>query len=225
MKLTRMLSVALAAMSCMGLIIPQAVLAAPPAAKRNVSNVLDIAVRPGGLLIGKVVNRQGKPKRDVVVALLQNQGEVVRAKTDDEGRFAVQGLKAGSYSLATSSGQISVRLWEAASAPPKAALGALLVDGGVVRGQTPVAPEVIPANPVPENAGEAANYVEGPVEHYGQGSPSYHGHGHARGHGGGLFGYGLFGGHDGYGVSPFVVAGVIVTALAIPIILDDDDAS
>ena len=219
MKLTRMLSIALAAMSCVGLLIPQAALAAAPTAKRT--NVLDIAVRPGGLLIGKVVNREGKPKRDVEVALLQNQGEIVRAKTDAEGRFAVQGLKAGSYGLATSSGQISVRLWDAKTAPPKAALGALLVDGGVVRGQTPAAPEVVPAN-----SGEAANYVEGPVEYYGHSAPSYQGHGHAHGHGGGgLFGYGLFGGHDGYGVSPFVVAGVILTAMAIPIIADDDDAS
>lgn len=87
MKLTRMLSIALAAMSCVGLLIPQAALAAAPTAKRT--NVLDIAVRPGGLLIGKVVNREGKPKRDVEVALLQNYGEIVRAKTDAEGRFAV----------------------------------------------------------------------------------------------------------------------------------------
>lgn len=123
--------------------------------------------------------------------------------------------------MATSSGQIAVRLWDAKTAPPKAALGALLVDGGVVRGQTPAAPEVVPAN-----SGEAANYVEGPVEYYGHSAPSYQGHGHAHGHGGGgLFGYGLFGGHDGYGVSPFVVAGVILTAMAIPIIADDDDAS
>src|SRR5918997_1577930 len=60
MKRSRWFSGAVVALTCSGLVVPQSASAAVPAATSTVSAVItDVALKDGGLLVGKVVNEQG----------------------------------------------------------------------------------------------------------------------------------------------------------------------
>jgi len=136
MKRFHSVSVSLALMACIGMVLPQAVLAETTTATRRAANVLNVSLADDGLLIGQVVNPQGKEKSGVEVILSKQGKELARAKTDAKGRFAMKGLSGGEYALATTSGKIPVRAWSKSKAPRAAAIGALLVDGVTVRGQS-----------------------------------------------------------------------------------------
>jgi hypothetical protein len=71
------------------------------------------------------------------VALSQSNEILTVARTDADGRFQVQGLKAGIYQVEASQSQLVCRLWAPRTAPPAAHAGVQLVDGqsAVVRGQ------------------------------------------------------------------------------------------
>jgi hypothetical protein len=102
-----------------------------------------------------------------------DQGRAVAStQTGVDGRFAIAGVKAGVYEVATSQGVTVCRLWAPRTAPPAAQSDALVVHGGsVVRG--------------------------------------------AQG-GGGVI---------GFLSNPWVLGGIVAAAIAIPLALDDDDAS
>lgn len=119
-----------AAVACLGIIVPPSAFAGPPVASSP-----DVALRSGGMLVGQVVDTQGVAKANALVSVRQGEHEVVRTRTDENGVFAAQGLRGGTYQLLTQDGSCACRLWAADTAPPAARPAALLVSGNeVVRG-------------------------------------------------------------------------------------------
>jgi Carboxypeptidase regulatory-like domain len=105
---------------------------------RNAAGVIaiyDVALRPGGVLQGQVVDPQGRPAAATRVVLAQEGKPTAATQTDAQGRFTFTGLKGGVYQLATAQGGGMYRLWTPGAAPPAAHADALVVSGdAVVRG-------------------------------------------------------------------------------------------
>ncbi|MEX2093513.1 MAG: carboxypeptidase-like regulatory domain-containing protein [Pirellulales bacterium] len=121
----------LAAVACVGIVCPPAALAAEPAGAAK-----DVALRPGGVLVGQVIDQQGAVQVGSEISIQHDQQEVVRTKTDANGIFAAQGLRGGQYQIIAQDGQSFCRLWAADTAPPAASDAAVIVTGQeVVRGQ------------------------------------------------------------------------------------------
>jgi hypothetical protein len=121
----------LVAIVCVGLGCPPSVLADGP-----IVGAKDVALRPGGVLVGQVVDQQGTARPGFVVSILQGGRAVVSTSTDTNGIFAAQGLRGGQYQLVTENGQSFCRLWAANTAPPVASDAVVLVTGEqVIRGQ------------------------------------------------------------------------------------------
>ena len=140
LKLLRGCTIALASV---GTLIPQVALGAGAAGSqvaesRNAAGAIaiyDVALRPGGVLQGQVVDPQGVPAAATRVVLAQEGKPTAATQTDAQGRFAFTGLKGGVYQLATAQGGGMYRLWTPGAAPPAAHADALVVSGGtVVRG-------------------------------------------------------------------------------------------
>jgi hypothetical protein len=130
MKFKRLQST-VATVACIGIVCPT-----PAVAHESVHAAKDVALRPGGVLVGQVVDSQGAPRTGAPVVVLQNEKAVVNTQTDANGVFAAQGLRGGQYQIVTPEGQKLYRLWAADTAPPAAAETAVLVTGNeVVRGQ------------------------------------------------------------------------------------------
>jgi hypothetical protein len=115
------------------MVLPSSALAARPV---ETAAVTDIALRPGGVLVGQVVDPQGQAKVGSPVAIEMAGKEVARTTTDENGVFAAQGLRGGVYQIKTTEGISACRLWAADTAPPAARPAALVVAGkDLVRGQ------------------------------------------------------------------------------------------
>jgi len=168
------------ALSCVGLLVPNAAFAAAPVAPAT--HVKDVALRAGGLLVGQVVDQQGVVRAGTPVSIQFNGREVVSTTTDSNGVFAAKGLRGGQYQLLTPQGGSVCRLWAADTAPPSARPGALVVFGDqVIRGQNEGAP------PCPPAGGPMNSWVDWLKTH------------------------------------PYLVAGTVGAAIAIPLVLADDD--
>jgi hypothetical protein len=168
-----------AALAGMGMVIPPSAFAVEPATVAT-----DVALRPGGLLVGQVVDRQGVPQGNRIVSIQYGPHEVVRTTTDQNGTFAAQGLRGGQYQLVTHEGVSVCRLWAPNTAPPVARPAALLVSGNqIARGQWGASPDASCGHPV------------GP----------------------------LHGSIEWVKAHPYITAGVVAAAIAIPIALADDD--
>jgi hypothetical protein len=167
MKSFRMIQGAAVALACMGMFVGQFARAAQPL-------VTDVALARGGVLTGKIVDRQGAPQTGETVRVI-HQGQVVgTAQTDAGGEFNVADLRGGVYQVETTQGAGVYRLWAAQTAPPAANDGVLVVHGDdAVRGAS--------CDPCG---------------------------------GGGLL---------GVLANPWVLAGIVAAAIAIPLLLDDDD--
>ena len=136
------------------------------------STVRDVALQEGGLLTGQVLDGAGAPVAATPVAVVDQDRAVATALTGEDGRFAIRGVKAGVYQVATAKGVTVCRLWAPRTAPPSAQADALVVNGDTV--------------------------VRGGVG------------------GGGVI---------GFLSNPWVLAGIVAAAIAVPLALDDDDAS
>ena len=140
LKLLRGCTIALASV---GTLLPQLAYgvqatAAPTATAPDsrAMTIHDVALRPGGVLQGQVVDSQGQPAAATRVVLAQEGKPTAATQTDAQGRFAFTGLKGGMYQLATAQGGGMYRLWSPNAAPPAARADALLVHGDeVVRGR------------------------------------------------------------------------------------------
>lgn len=202
-----------------GLMLPHVSWAKQPVQNPHVRRTLDVKLHGEGMLIGQLVNPQGKAKSGVAVRVFRKNKELIHTKTDRQGRFAFKGLKGGNYKLATKSLAVPVRAWPQTTAPPKVATGALLVEGTIVRGQLQLptgsesvqipAPEPVAAEPVPMN---------GPTY---SSTGSYAGSSAGASGGQGLLGMGFGGG--GILSSPLLISAGIAAAVAVPVALDDDD--
>ena len=121
----------LTALSCVGMLVPQAAFAAPADAKLR-----DIALQSNGAVHGQVVDAQGVAVAMVPVSISNGGKEVARTQSDVTGKFSVKGLKGGVYQVAAAGHQGVYRMWAPKTAPPSAQQGLMVVSqDNVVRGQ------------------------------------------------------------------------------------------
>jgi hypothetical protein len=128
MKSFRIIQGAAVALACMGMFVGQLARAAQPL-------VTDVALARGGVLAGKIVDRQGAPQAGQTIRVI-HQGQVIgTAQTDTRGEFAIADLRGGVYQVETEQGAGVYRLWADQTAPPAANDGVLVVHGDdAVRG-------------------------------------------------------------------------------------------
>ena len=126
------------ALICVGMLGGQIAQAAAP--------IQDVALQPGGRLLGQIVDGQAVPQAATRLAVVSNGEAVALATTDAEGRFEVRGLTAGIYGIQTAQSGTVYRAWAPNTAPPAAVEQALVVnDSTVVRGQ-PMGPPAAPGH-------------------------------------------------------------------------------
>jgi hypothetical protein len=130
MKKTKFTHSLAAAIACLGIVLPQAAFAAPPVT----GGIADVSLHDGGTMVGVVYSAEGLPQGGALVSIQANGSEVVRATTDEHGRFAAQGLRGGVYQIVTVDGISTYRAWSEGTAPPSAEQAALVVTGDVSRG-------------------------------------------------------------------------------------------
>ena len=151
-------------LACAGLIVGQTVQAASPI-------IRDVALQPGGVLNGQVLNDQAIAQAQAKIAVVHKGKPLTVTETDKDGRFVLTGLEPGVYELHLAEGGGAYRAWAPRTAPPVAEQSVLLVqDGRTVRGN----------------------------------------------HHPGAF---------GWLANPWVLAAIVAVAIAVPLALDDDDAS
>ena len=135
MKTANMAKWVLVSLAVLGFCLPQPVLAATASGESR-PVVVDVALMDGGMLVGQVVDPQGAPLAKTSVSVWSQAKQIGVAVTDENGRFAVGGLRNGVYQVVAAEGHGAYRLWTPGVAPPSAQRGALLVAGkGAVRGQ------------------------------------------------------------------------------------------
>ena len=89
-----------------------------------------------GVLTGTVLNAEARPVAGLNVQVLQDSRVVATASSDDNGQFAIRGLRHGSHVIQVGARQQPVRFWGSQIAPPSAVKSvAIVVDEHVVRGQ------------------------------------------------------------------------------------------
>lgn len=110
------------------------------------ATIADVALRPGGVLKGRVVRAEegalGEAVAGLPVALLRGGQTVARTTTDVHGRFAFAGLSGALHRVVvdTDNGPSwrFYRVWTSSGAPPHALRGVELPVGrALLRGQSP----------------------------------------------------------------------------------------
>ena len=146
MKFSRKLTHAVVAIACIGMVIPQSLLAAPRATA-PVIKARDVALNASGNLTGVVVTSQGKMISGTQVALMKDDHTVVAsATTNANGEFSFAKVKSGSYMISVREGTdqkvTAIRVWKSEVAPPNAAhkLAFMTMPQNAVRGQDPNCP-------------------------------------------------------------------------------------
>jgi hypothetical protein len=81
----------------------------------------DVALHPGGLLQGQILNENCRPVPDATVAIQSDGQTIAETRTDSDGVFAVAGLRGGVHQVVTDGGVETCRLWATNTAPPRAA--------------------------------------------------------------------------------------------------------
>jgi hypothetical protein len=130
------LKFAAAALSCLGMLLSPMTMAAAPLAAPSPTAPSDVALGDGGILVGQVVDAQGVAVAMARVTLADHKQEIAQVRADQEGKFAVPGLRGGVYRISSRGQDAMYRLWAPRTAPPVAQQGVILVVGGdVIRGQ------------------------------------------------------------------------------------------
>jgi Carboxypeptidase regulatory-like domain len=113
----------------------------------------DVVVSDDGLLSGTVMDSAALPVSGVQVAVLHGEDVIATTTSDEEGRFAVDGLRSGSHIVQVAGTFTPVRLWRPRMAPPAAIQRlAVVVRQPVVLGQQNSGfpgMNLITGNPVP----------------------------------------------------------------------------
>jgi hypothetical protein len=131
-------------LAALGLLAPPRFLAAADTAPQQhdapaaaLPQIADVALAPGGMLHGQVVDSSGAGLAGITVSIRQQNQVVAQATSDATGRFAVAGMPGGIFQMTTEHTGASYRLWAPTTSPPSARPAALLVhDTAVVRGQS-----------------------------------------------------------------------------------------
>jgi Carboxypeptidase regulatory-like domain len=97
----------------------------------------DVALQPGGLLLGQIVDETMQPVAGRSVAIQSNGQTTATTTTDADGVFAVAGLRGGVHQVLTDDATKNCRLWAPGTAPPQAVSHLRFIPGRdeVVRGQ------------------------------------------------------------------------------------------
>lgn len=211
-SILRALGVVLSLSFCCGV---QAADTGATTTKAAEAKVIELQLGSQGLISGQVVNRQGVAVANAEVLVANKQGKIGTVKTDQRGMFAAKGLKSGQVVMTVANQTYPVRLWSTAAAPPKSVRQAMLVVGDTVRGQCgsncggcsicsavqdPCGSSILPGNSCGPNCGGCNSCG-----------------------GGGCFGGSGFGG--GLMSKPWLIGAGVAAAIAIPLAIDDDDAS
>ena len=124
------LRVFMVAWTCMGMMLSPFAHAATGTMPR------DVTLHQGGVLLGQVVNEQGKALANSPVLISQSGKEITRAFTDKSGKFTVQNLNGGVYQISSVGHADNYRCWAPNTAPPAAQKGLMLVSkNDLVRAQ------------------------------------------------------------------------------------------
>jgi hypothetical protein len=129
-------------LSTVGLIVPAHVAFAETATnsvtetQKSAPQVFDVALGQGGLFNGQMVTTAGVPVANEPVEL-HHQGKLVAAtQTNNDGRFAFQGVRSGQHMLVADEQAGICSLWADGTAPPAALPGVMLVkQDATTRGQ------------------------------------------------------------------------------------------
>ena len=124
MRITRTGTIA-AAFACISMQLAPVV-----AAEKTVLQPTDVALTSGGVLTGQLTDVKGVALPTAPVAIFTQGKEVVRVQTDQNGAFAVKGLKGGVYQVASPGHIGTYRLWAPNTAPPSAKNGLMMVANG-----------------------------------------------------------------------------------------------
>ncbi|MDA1013579.1 MAG: carboxypeptidase-like regulatory domain-containing protein [Planctomycetota bacterium] len=136
MKGLKLLKSAALSLACCGVLSSQ-LLAAGPQTATKTSTISDVALAQNGILVGQLVDKQGRGVEGAVVSVQFGKREIARTVTNEKGLYRVQGLRGGVHQVVAGRQSQVFRFWNADTAPPAAKTSALTVLGsnGVVRGQ------------------------------------------------------------------------------------------
>jgi hypothetical protein len=140
----RMLRQAAVGIAGLGLLIPPTSLSAadpqrpvPATPGAEALQITDVALAPGGTLVGQVVDSAGVGVAGAAVTVRHNETVVASTVSTAQGNFAIRGLQGGVFQVSAGQGLGIYRLWAPETAPPAAGKSALIVsDATTVRGQT-----------------------------------------------------------------------------------------
>jgi hypothetical protein len=133
----------LAAIAVVGLCVPTLPAAAQSPAAAPVANqnaakplVRDVELGNGGLLVGRLLDANGRPLTDTEVTILSGESKLAETKSDADGVFAVSSLRGGVHQVVTPDTAQVCRLWTNGTAPPQSPTSIEVVASeDVVRGQ------------------------------------------------------------------------------------------
>lgn len=98
--------------------------------------IRDVELARGGLLVGRLLDANGRPLANADVALISGESTLAETRSDAEGVFAVSGLRGGVHQIVTPDTAQVCRLWANGTAPPRTASSVDVVAAeDVVRGQ------------------------------------------------------------------------------------------
>ena len=98
--------------------------------------VIDVELRSGGVLVGHVRDAAAEPFADADVSILSGGNAVAATRTDENGLFAVSGLRGGVHQVHADNAAQVCRLWAPGTAPPQSPSAVQIVTGDdVVRAQ------------------------------------------------------------------------------------------
>ena len=128
MRVHHFVKTSLVCLASIGMLLPGSLVqaAGPKASAKSKKTarpqvtVVDIQLDADGKLHGEVFNAKEKPVANAVVSVRASRKEVVRAKTDEKGHFAISKLKPGVYYIIAGTGHGVYRVWASKLAPPKA---------------------------------------------------------------------------------------------------------
>jgi len=98
--------------------------------------ISDVELMPGGVLSGQVIDATGQPRLGQAIVVQQPGREPISARSDEQGRFRLNGLNAGLCSIECGEILLACRCWSPNTAPPVAKSELLLITGEPIeRGQ------------------------------------------------------------------------------------------
>ena len=115
------------------MLIGSPLLAAEPTEVRT----SDYRLGTNGVLTGSVLNQTGQPVSGLPVEVLHKDQRIAVAVSDENGNFAVDGLRNGTHTVKLGASLQAVRFWNNSTAAPPSAQNemAIVVDEAIVRGQ------------------------------------------------------------------------------------------